>query len=74
MPKATKKEAVVTAKTPKELEELLATKQADLLGYRKGLAAGELKNPGVIKTTRRDIARIKTALSTQKAAGKEGDK
>ncbi len=64
-----KKEAVVSEKTPKQLETLLATKQADLLGYKKGLAAGELKNPNVISATKRDIARIKTAL-----AGKEGDK
>lgn len=68
MAKATKKEAA-TEQTPKQLNELLITKQADLLGYKKGLAAGELKNPNVIKATRRDIARIKTAL-----AGKEGDK
>ena len=70
MAKTTKK-STATEQTPKQLEELLATKQADLLGYIKGLQAGELKNPGVIKTTRRDIARIKTALTM---AGKEGDK
>lgn len=73
MAKTTKQEATVSKQTPKQLQELLATKQADLLGYKKGLAAGELKNPGVIKATRRDIARIKTALSMNKA-GKEGDK
>ena len=72
MAKSTKKDVAVKEQTPKQLQDLLATKQADLLGYRKGLAAGELKNPGVIKTTRRDIARIKTALV--KEAGKEGDK
>ena len=66
-----KKDTAVKEQTPKQLEELLATKQTDLLGYKKGLQAGELKNPGVIKTTRRDIARIKTALQV---AGKEGDK
>ena len=71
MAKATKKDVTVSTKTPKQLEELLVAKQADLLGYRKGLAAGELKNPGMIKITRRDIARIKTALTV---AGKEGDK
>lgn len=66
----TKKDAVVVAEqSPKQLAELLVAKQADLLGYRKGLAAGELKNSGVIKVTRKEIARIKTAL-----AGKEGEK
>ena len=69
MAKTTKKDTAVVEQTPKQLQELLSTKQADLLGYQKGLAAGELKNNAVIRTTRRDIARIKTAL-----AGKEGDK
>ena len=67
MAKATKKDAPVEQTT--DLQGLLATKQADLLGYKKGLAAGELKNTGVIKATRKEIARIKTQLN-----GKEGDK
>jgi len=69
MAKTTKKDAVVTEQTPESLNQLLATKQADLLGYKKGLAAGELKNTGVIRATRKEIAHIKTALN-----GKEGDK
>ena len=69
MAKATKKDVAVVEQTAAQLSELLATKQADLLGYKKGLAAGELKNTGIIKVTRKEIARIKTAL-----AGKEGDK
>lgn len=69
MAKTTKQTIAMSEQSPKELQELLATKQADLLGYNKGLASGELKNTGVIKSTRKEIARIKTAL-----AGKEGDK
>jgi len=69
MAKTTKKDAVVAEQTPESLNQLLATKQADLLGYKKGLAGGELKNTGVIRATRKEIARIKTALN-----GKEGDK
>lgn len=69
MAKATKKDVALSDQTPKELEALLATKQADLLGYKKGLAAGELKNTSVIASTRKEIARIKTVLN-----GKEGDK
>lgn len=68
MAKATKKDSPVV-QTTKDLHELLAAKQADLLGYRKGHATGELKNTGVIKATRKEIARIKTQLN-----GKEGDK
>ena len=59
-----KKEATVV----KSLEELkidLAAKQNDLLEARKGHRAGELVNPRVITTTRRDIARIKTAIRAE---------
>ncbi len=69
MAKAAPKAVATTEQSPRALEELLATKQADLLGYKKGLVAGELKNTAVIKITRREIARIKTALGA-----KEGDK
>ena len=69
MAKATKQATPVVEQTSKDLHELLVSKQADLLGYRKGLATGELKNTGVIKVTRKEIARIKTTLN-----GKEGDK
>ena len=69
MAKTTKQEVAAAPQTTEQLEKLLSEKNADLLGYRKGLAANELKNTAVIKATKRDIARIKTAL-----AGKEGDK
>lgn len=69
MAKAAEKVVVLSEQTATQLQELLQTKQADLLGYRKGLASGELKNTGVIKATRKEIARIKTVLN-----GKEGDK
>ncbi len=69
MAKTTQKEATVSEQTPVQLSELLVTKQADLLGYRKGLAVGELKNASIIKATRKEIARIKTTLSS-----KEGEK
>lgn len=69
MAKATKQVVTMSDKTPKELEELMVAKRADLLGYKKGLASGELKNTGVVKATRKEIARIMTALT-----GKEGDK
>lgn len=64
-----KKDAPISEQTPEQLAELLATKQAELVGYRRGLVIGELANPSVIKTTKKEIARIKTALSS-----KEGDK
>lgn len=73
MAKTTKKDMAVSEQSPADLQAQLVTKQADLLGYKKGLAQGELKNTGVIKTTRKEIARIKTALRME-VAGKEGEK
>ncbi len=73
MAKATKKDVAMSEQSPAELKELLATKQADLIGYQKGLAQGELKNTGIIRTTRKEIARIKTALRMEEL-GKEGEK
>lgn len=64
-----KKDAPISEQAPEQLAELLATKQAELVGYRRGLVIGELANPSAIKTTKKEIARIKTALSS-----KEGDK
>lgn len=69
MAKTATKDTTIAEKGVKELQELLDTKLADLLGYKKGLAGGELKNTSIIRETRREIARIKTAL-----AAKEGDK
>lgn len=69
MAKTVKQTVNFSDQSPKELQALLATKQADLLGYKKSLASGELKNTGIIKATRKEIAQINTAL-----AGKEGDK
>jgi ribosomal protein L29 len=56
-----------------KLRTSLAAKEADLLGYRRGHAAGELKNNSIINVTRKDIARLKTALSMEKIS-KEGEK
>lgn len=69
MAKSVKKDVAVTDKSPKATADQLAAKRADLLGYQKGLVAGELKNTSIIKATRKEIARIKTQLN-----GKEGDK
>jgi ribosomal protein L29 len=72
--KATAKQTETpAAQSAEELRAALAAKEADLLGYRRGLAAGELKNNRVIHATRKDIARIKTALRIDKI-GKEGEK
>lgn len=74
--KTTKKSAVQRSKKEapvvKSLEDLqkdLAAKQNDLLEARKGHRAGELVNPRVITLTRKDIARIKTAIRAEELKG-----
>lgn len=69
MAKKVEKVVATTEQSREQLQASLATKEADLLGYKKGLAGGELKNTAIIRNTRKEIARIKTAL-----AGKEGEK
>lgn len=53
------------AKVIKSIEELraeLATKRSDLIDAQKGHKLGELTNPRVISTLRREIARIMTVI------------
>ncbi|MFZ2544882.1 MAG: 50S ribosomal protein L29 [Candidatus Saccharimonadales bacterium] len=69
--KSIKKDAVEV----KSLEQLtvdLATKRNDLLEAKRGNRAGELVNPRVITLTRKDIARLKTAIRAEQL--KEGVK
>ncbi len=65
-----KKTAVTTEQTPEALQVALVTKQSDLLEYRRSLAAGELANPRIVTVTRKDIARLKTALAMANQTGK----
>lgn len=69
----TKQTKPLAEQTPEELQATLMTKQADLLDYKKGLATGELQNPRIIGKTRKEIARLKTAL-TMHTLSKEGEK
>lgn len=68
--KVVKKEAPVV-KTHEELVKELAAKQQDMLEARKGHRSGELVNPRVITHTRKEIARLKTAI---RAIELKGDK
>lgn len=54
------------ATTVEQMRELLVAKQADLVAAKRGHAAGELANPRVLTTTRKEIARLHTAI---RAAG-----
>lgn len=65
-----KKTTAPKQQTAEELRSTLAAKQNDLLDYQRSLAAGELKNTRIIGTTRKDIARLMTAINAAQQAGK----
>ena len=50
-------------KTVDELKAEVATKRAGLLEAKRSLAAGELANPRVLGTYRKDIARLLTEIN-----------
>ena len=59
--KKTTKKAVVV-KSAEQLQKDLAAKQQDLLDSRRSHRAGELVNPRVLGTLRKEIARLHTAI------------
>lgn len=72
--KTTKKTAPKQATEVKTLEQLraeLATKQADQIASKRSHAAGELVNPRVLTVTRKEIARLHTAIRAAELAAKE---
>lgn len=65
---------VVKATEVKNLETLnkeLEAKMQDLLMSRKSHRAGELVNPRILGTTRKEIARLHTAIRAAEQAAKE---
>lgn len=53
------------------LEKDLAAKRADYIESQKSHRAGELVNPRVLTKTRKDIARLMTAVTAAKKSEKE---
>ncbi len=51
--------------SPEELEQRLATVQAELFSLRAQQATAQLENPMRMRELRREIARIKTVLREQ---------
>ena len=70
--KTTKKAVVVP--TLEELQTKLATAQNDLLEAKRSHAAGELVNPRVITKTRKEIARLSTAIRAAELAQEKESK
>lgn len=69
--KKTKAVKATEVKTIDQLREELATKQADLIAAKRGHAAGELANPRVLGSTRKEIARLHTAIRAAEVSVKE---
>ena len=67
--KTTKK--AVEVKTIDQLKLDLATKQNDITEAKRGHKLGELTNPRVITVTRKEIARLHTAIRAAEIAAKE---
>jgi len=67
--KTTKKAEEV--KTIEQLRTDLAAKQTALLEARRGHAAGELANPRVLTVTKKEIARLHTAIRALELNEKE---
>jgi ribosomal protein L29 len=58
-------------KTLAQLQDELIAKRNDLLEARRGHAAGELANPRVLTATRKEIARLLTAIRATEKSEKE---
>jgi ribosomal protein L29 len=74
MAETTKKTTAKQATEVKTLEQLraeLATKQADQIANKRSHAAGELVNPRVLTVTRKEIARLHTAIRAAELSEKE---
>ena len=74
--KKTTKKVVKTAevKSVADLQKDLAAKQRDLLASRKSHRGGELVNPRVLGTTRKEIARLHTAIRAAELSGHKESK
>ncbi len=75
-----KKVTKVTAKTAVEVKTIdalkaeLATKQSDLLEAKRGHRQGELANTCVLRSTRKEIARLFTAIKAMTMASEKENK
>lgn len=74
--KKTVKKAAVKATEVKTIEQLqaeLTAKQNDLIEARRSHAAGELINPRVLTSTKKEIARSHTAIRAAELAQEESN-
>jgi ribosomal protein L29 len=64
----------IAHKTPADLSKMVADKRESLRAFRFGTAGAKTKNVKESRSTRRDIARILTALNAQKGGKAEAKK
>lgn len=64
---------VSEVKTLEQLRADLATKQQDLIEAKRSHAAGELVNPRVLTSTKKEIARLHTAIRASELEQKESN-
>lgn len=57
-----------------DLQKDLAAKRQDLMDSRKSHRAGELVNPRILSTTRKEIARLLTAIRVAQAVEQKESK
>jgi ribosomal protein L29 len=77
MAKIQKTTKIAKANEVKTLDQLLSelnAKQNDLITAKRGLKLGELTNPCVIRLTRKDIARLHTAIRADEIAKQKENK
>ncbi|MFZ1242949.1 MAG: 50S ribosomal protein L29 [Candidatus Saccharimonas sp.] len=60
-------------KTLEKLREELTAKQNDLLESRRSHKLGELVNPRVLKSLRKDVARLLTEVKARELTDKESE-
>lgn len=61
---------VEAPKTIEQIREVLIAKKQDLMEARRGHKLGELTNPRVLTVTRKEIARLKTAIRADEIANR----
>ncbi|MET0980400.1 MAG: 50S ribosomal protein L29 [Candidatus Saccharimonadales bacterium] len=61
-------------KTIEQLRADLLAKQADQIALKRGHAAGEVANPKVLTSTRKEIARLHGAIRALEIAGEKESK
>ena len=75
--KTTKKPAAKKADVVKSVADMqkdLTAKQNDLLESKRSHKGGELVNPRVLRSTRKEIARLHTAIRAAELAAKKESK